>query len=267
MPEGDTIFRTARELTAALVGKPLLRGEIRHPRLSTVDLAGRTVIEVRPVGKHLFLRFDGGRSLHCHLELDGAWHVYRPRARWRRPAHQARAILSTGDKTAVGFALHELAWLSTVDEHRLVGHLGPDLLDPRWTDEHARRAAENLAADPDAEIGIALLDQRVLAGLGNVYKTEVCFLLGVSPWTPVSGVDTAEAVRIGRELLRRNASRAARSTTGYDVRDRRLWVYARERAGCLRCGGRVVRTSQGERLRERVAYYCPTCQPGPTPVR
>ena len=260
MPEGDTVFLTARRLAEALAGSTLVRGELRHPRLSTVDLAGRVVVAVRSVGKHLFVRFDRDLSLHNHLGMDGSWRFFKPGARVN---HQARAVLATSSTTAVGLNLHQLSLVPTPEEHRLVDHLGPDLLDPDWSEQHASDAVARLQSRPDQEIGVALLDQSLMAGVGNVYKAEVCFLLGVSPWTPVSEVDIEKAVRLSRELLLRNATRPARNTTGDPRRDRTLWVYGRTRSGCLRCGGRVVATRQGDDLRERVTYYCPACQPGP----
>jgi endonuclease-8 len=266
VPEGDTVFRTARQLAEALTGKSLLRGELRHPRLSTVDLAGRVVVGVRSVGKHLFLRFDRDLSLHCHLGIDGSWRFYGAGGRrWRGPNHQARAVLVTEELAAVGLNLHSMALLATPEEHRLVDHLGPDLLDPHWSDEHAAEAVRRLTGDPDREIGMALLDQTAMAGVGNVYKAELCFLLGVSPWTPVSEVDAARAVALSRKLLLRNALRANRNTTGEPGHGRNLWVYGRTRTGCLRCGGPVVAGTQGSELRERVTYFCPHCQPGPHP--
>jgi endonuclease-8 len=263
MPEGDTVYRTARLLADALAGKVLVRGEIRHPRLSTVDLAKRTVLGVRSVGKHLFVRFDRELSLHNHLGLDGSWRFFGP---YPKLNHQARAVLGTGERTAVGLNLHQLALVATPEEHRLVDHLGPDLLDPDWSPEHAAEAADRLRREPDQEIGVALLDQKHLAGIGNVYKAEVCFLLGISPWTPVSEVDIDRAVTLSRDLLLRNAMNPDRNTTGDPRRNRMLWVYGRTRTGCLRCGGRVRSTMQGADLRERVTYYCPTCQPGPRPT-
>ncbi|GAA2782336.1 Fpg/Nei family DNA glycosylase [Saccharopolyspora taberi] len=208
---------------------------------------------MRPAGKHLLLRLDDDRTLHSHLRMDGAWHLYAPGERWRRPGHQARAILSTAQRTAVGFNLHDLHLVRTADEHRLVGHLGPDVLGPDWDPAEAVR---RLTADPDREIGLALLDQTVLAGVGNIYKTEVCFLLGRTPWSPVSEVDAAEAVRLSHELLLRNAWHPEQSTTGR--RGARHWVYGRRT--CLRCGGPVRRGTQG--TEERVAYFCPNCQRG-----
>lgn len=263
MPEGDTVFATARRLTEALAGVPLVRGELRHPRLSTVDLAGRELVAARSVGKHLFLRFDRELSLHCHLGMDGSWKIY-DQSRRAPVNHRTRALLGTADKVALGQSLLEMALVSTSDEQRLVDHLGPDLLSPRWSDELAATAAHRLTVDPARELGLALLDQRVMAGIGNVYKAELCFLLGVSPWAPVSAVDAADTVSLARKLLLSNALRTIRNTTGDPRRGRELWVYGRRT--CLRCGTPVVVTRQGAGLRERVAYYCPRCQPGPGPT-
>src|SRR5437763_5610118 len=214
MPEGDTVFLAGRRLHDALAGAALTRGELRHPRLATLELAGRTVLGVRTVGKHLFTRFDDGTSLHSHLRMDGAWHLYRPGERWRGPAHEVRAILATEERVEVGFRLHDLAVLPTGNEVELVGHLGPDLLAENWSAELAEEAARRLAAEPARELGIALVDQRVMAGVGNLYKAEVCFLLGVSPWSPVSATDPTRAVALCRKLLLRNAWRPQQSTTG-----------------------------------------------------
>src|SRR5690606_23378855 len=226
VPEGDTVHLTAKRLRAALAGHVLQRGELRHPKLVEHDLSGRTVLDVRSVGKHLFTRFDDDRSLHSHLRLDGSWHLYRPGMRWQRPAHQARAVLETAERTAVGFNLHDLELLPTAEEQRLVGHLGPDLLDPEWGEEHAAEALRRFTARGASELGLVLLEQRVMAGMGNLYKTEVCFLLGLSPWTLVRDVpDPAAAIALSRELLLRNADRPQQSTTGDLARGRQTWVF------------------------------------------
>lgn len=268
MPEGDTVYLTAKRLRAALVGHVLVRGELRHPRLVGHDLAGRTVLDVVPVGKHLFTRFDDGRSLHSHLRLDGSWHLYRPGMRWRRPAHQARAVLETAERTAVGFALHDVELLPTAEEDRLVGHLGPDLLDPAWGEAHAAEALRRFTARGESELGLVLLEQRVMAGVGNLYKTEVCFLLGLSPWTLVRDVpDPAVAIALSRDLLLRNADRPEQSTTGELGRGRQHWVFERGGQRCRRCGTRIRTAEQGDGVYARLAYWCPTCQPGPSPAR
>lgn len=258
MPEGDTVYATAHRLADALAGVILVRGELRHPRLSTVDLRGRVMTGVGTVGKHLFLRFDRALSLHCHLGMDGSWRVYTGHA---PISHRTRVVLGVPGKTALGNQLLEMALVPTADERRLVAHLGPDLLDPDWSDEHQTEAVRRLTAEPARELGQALLDQAVMAGIGNVYKAELCFLLRVSPWSPVSAVDADKTVRVARKLLLHNALRPNRNTTGDARRGRELWVYGRDRQGCLRCGGAVLVFRQDT----RITYHCPRCQPGPAP--
>jgi endonuclease-8 len=268
MPEGDTVYLTARRLNAALAGHRLRRGELRHPRWVTHDLSGRTVLAVRSVGKHLFTRFDAGLSLHSHLRMDGSWHLYRPADRWRGANHDVRAVLATEERVAVGFRLHDLELLATDDERRLVGHLGPDLLDVDWSEALHTEAVCRLTAEPAAEVGLALLDQRVMAGVGNLYRAEVCFLLGVSPWSPVGALaDPGRAVTLAHTLLLRNAERPEQSTTGELGRGRQHWVYRRAGQPCRRCGTRIQTGEQGDGVYARIAYYCPRCQPGPPPPR
>jgi endonuclease-8 len=266
MPEGDTVFLSGQQLGRAIAGKTLTRGEFRHPALATVDLAGRDVLGVRTVGKHIFTHFSGDLSLHSHLKMDGTWRIYTPGAKWGFPAHHVRVILAAEGVQAIGFRLHDLKLVPTSEEGRLVEHLGPDLLDPQWTDEHAKRAAAALAADPARELGLALLDQRIMAGVGNLYKVEICFILRVSPWTPVSEVNPAKVVALGRKLLLANAWRYEQCTTGDMGRGRQNWVYERTRQGCFRCGGRVLVHEQGHGVQRRPTWFCPKCQPGPTPA-
>ena len=266
MPEGDTVYLTGRRLDAALAGRRLLRGELRHPRLVDHDLGGRTVLGVRSVGKHLLTRFDDGRSLHSHLRMDGSWHLYRPGMGWHRPAHEARALLATQERVAVGFALHDLELVATAQENRLVGHLGPDLLDPAWDEGHLAEALRRFTVRGDHELGLVLLEQRVMAGVGNLYKAEICFLLGVSPWTLVRDLpDPSAAIILARTLLTRNKNRPEQSTTGELPRGRQHWVFGRGQQRCLRCGTRVRIAEQGEGVYARVSYWCPRCQPGPGP--
>lgn len=176
MPEGDTVWLTTHRLHAALAGHSLVRADLRVPKLATVDLVGRRVLEVVPRGKHLMMRLEDGLTLHSHLQMDGSWHLYAPGERWRGgPSHQVRAILETAGRVAVGYRLPVLELLPTTGEGDVVGHLGPDLLGPDWD---PARALERLAADPDRPVGEALLDQRNLAGIGNVYVAELCFLRG-----------------------------------------------------------------------------------------
>ena len=267
VPEGDTVFLAGKRLHAALAGKLLLRGELRHPRWAEYDLAGLTVTGVKSVGKHLFTRFDDGTSLHSHFRMDGSWHLYKPGMRWRRPDHEARAVLGVEERVAVGFALHDLELLPTDDEDRLVGHLGPDLLDPAWDDAMAAEALRRFTSRADHEVGLVLLEQRVMAGVGNLYKTEACFLLGVSPWTKVRDLaEPAEVITLSRKLLLANADRPEQTTTGSTRMGEAHWVFERGGRECRRCGTRILTANQGDGVYARIAYWCPHCQPGPAPA-
>lgn len=270
------MFLAGRRLDDALAGRTLTRGELRHPRLIEHDLAGRTVLAVASVGKHLFTRFDDGTSLHSHFRMDGAWHLYRPGRPWRGREHDIRAIIEVPGRVAVGFRLHDLDLLATADEDRWVGHLGPDFLGEAWEADPegcAAQVARRLRADPDRELGTALLDQRVACGVGNLYKAEVCFLLRVSPWTPVGDLtdeQVHDAVAWSRRLLRRNAWRPEQSTTGDLGEHAQHWVFERGGRGCRRCRDVVVVAAQDDGrpdAEDRVTYFCPTCQPGPRPER
>ena len=263
MPEGDTVWNTARVLHRALAGARLTGSDFRVPRLATVDLSGWLVAESTSRGKHLLLRLaapdDRRLTLHSHLRMDGAWRTYAPGERWTGgPAHLIRAVLRTAGTVAVGYHLHDLALLPTDEEADLVGHLGPDLLGPDWDPTEAVR---RLAAQPDVEIADALLDQRNLAGIGNVYKCEVLFLRGVSPWTRVRDVpDLPALVALAQRLLTANRSRWGRSTTGSTRPDQTTYVYGRRGRPCLRCGSPIRSTGQVERL----PFWCPVCQPPST---
>jgi endonuclease-8 len=188
--------------------------------------------------------------------MDGAWRVYAAGRRWSGgPAHQIRVALHTRAAVAVGYHLHELALVPTEVEETLVGHLGPDLLGPDWDPAEAVR---RLAARPDRPIGEALLDQRNLAGIGNMYKCEVLFLRGVSPWRPVGEVaDLPALVGLAHQLLTANRGRWTQSTTGSLRRTTTSYVYGRRAQPCRRCGGPIQQRDLGD----RVTYWCPHCQP------
>lgn len=258
------MWLTARRLDAALAGRPLVRAELRVPQLATVELGGRRVLEVVPRGKHLMARLDGGWTLHSHLRMDGAWHLYAPGERWRGGAgHQVRAVLGNEERTAVGYRLPVLELLPTADESRVVGHLGPDLLGPGWD---PAAALDRLASGRDRPVGEALLDQRNLAGIGNVYAAELCFLRGVTPWTPFGDLPAPEKlVALAKRLLEANKARPGHVTTGDTRRGRTHWVYDRAHRPCLRCGTPVMAGEHGPAGRRRVAYWCPRCQRGPGP--
>jgi endonuclease-8 len=266
VPEGDTVWNSAQVVGRALTGQRVQRGDFRVPRLATADVSGWTVVESASRGKHLLLRLstpaDERYTLHSHLRMDGAWRVYAPGERWRggRP-HTIRVALYTPAGVAVGFHLHELALVPTADERRLVGHLGPDLLGADWD---PAEAARRLRAQPGRAIADALLDQRNLAGIGNLYKAETLFLRGLSPWTQVGDVDDLEdVVELAQRLLAANLGRWDQATTGSLRRGEKQWVFERAGSPCRRCGATIRRATEGDY--ERITYWCPTCQPGPGP--
>jgi endonuclease VIII len=264
VPEGDTVWRTARHLDQALTGSTLTGSDLRVPALATIDLSGSPVVGTVARGKHILTRIgdgDGALTLHTHLKMEGSWHLYRSGSRWRRPAHQARVVLRTEAWTAVGFSLGIVELFPRAEEATVVGHLGPDLLGPDWS---ADEAVRRLSSAPDRAIAEALLDQRNLAGIGNMYKAELCFLAGVNPWLPVGEVpDLTRLVRRAQLVLEANKERVEQSTTGDLRRGRTMWVFRRDKQPCRRCGTTVRVAMQGDELVERATYWCPTCQPAP----
>jgi len=260
VPEGDTVWNTAQLLHRTLAGQVLESSDFRVPQLATVDLAGWTVAESRSRGKHLLLRLNSAearpRTLHSHLRMDGSWRVFAPGQRWAaRPTHTIRVVLRTGSAVAVGYHLHELALVRTDDEQRLVGHLGPDLLGPDWDPDDAVR---RLRRRPEVAIGAALVDQRNLAGIGNLYKAETLFLGGVWPWAPVAAVDDLAAlVTLAQGLMAGNRGRWAQVTTGSSRRGEQNYVFERAGRPCRRCGTAIELDVLGDRL----TYWCPRCQP------
>lgn len=282
MPEGDTVRRAAAKVHRALAGRTLDRAELRVPRFASVDLSGRTVETARARGKHLFVVIgpdsrdtgDHGRGqaiLHTHLKMEGRIHVFRAGERWRFPGHTARLVLRSGDVEVVGTELGLLRVLTPAEADAAVAHLGPDLLgDDRGSDAGTAEAARRLGERPERTIGEALLDQRNLAGIGTIYRAELCFLRGIDPRDPVSAVtDLPAVVDLARRLLVANADRAVRVTTGDTRRGRELWVYGRDGKPCRRCGtlvetfrlgGRADPAEPSDSL-DRIAYVCPSCQP------
>lgn len=256
MPEGDTVFRTARRLHQALAGEAVVRFDIRVPGSATADLTGEQVHEVVARGKHLLMRI-GASTLHSHLKMEGEWHVYRPGERWRKPGFAARAIVGTRRAEAVGFDLAMVEVLPTIDEERVVGHLGPDLLGLDWD---AAEAARRLAADERA-VHVAVQDQRHLAGLGNEYANELLFVRGILPTTPATAVDAAALVDTAARMIRANRDRPQRTFTGDTRRGRQNWVYRRAGKPCLRCGTGIRTTELGANpTSARIVFWCPNCQ-------
>jgi endonuclease VIII len=276
MPEGDTVWLSAQRLNQGLSSLLLTVFDLRVPELATVDLRGTTVTEVLARGKHLLTRLDDGHTLHSHLRMDGSWYLSRTGQRPRRhPDHMIRAQLGNAEWLATGYRVHDLRLVATSAEAELVGHLGPDLLGPDWD---LGAAVERLQRDPAAAIGDALLDQRNLAGIGNLYKSEACFLLGVHPLTPTGQVDVVpQLIDKARRLLQLNADRAEQTTTGNTRRGQRLWVYGRAGQPCRRCRTPIASATwptvaDGSRdagatsavdspSQARVTFWCPMCQP------
>jgi endonuclease-8 len=266
MPEGDVVWRTARQLHQALAGGVLRRCDLRWPSIATADLTGRRVLEVVSRGKHLLMRVDGDppMTLHSHLRMEGSWRLQpadEPVPGAPGPRDDVRAVLGTDDWTAVGRRLGMLDLVRTRDEHTLVGHLGPDVLGADWDPGRVQRS---LAEQPRRLVGEALLDQRVIAGVGTFYLAEVLFLRGVSPWTPVGEVDEVPALlRLVQQLMVANRERVGQVTTGDTRRGRTSWVHGRARRPCRRCGTPIRVAPIGEAPRDRVAFFCPSCQAGP----
>jgi formamidopyrimidine-DNA glycosylase len=258
VPEGDTVHLAARRLDRALADQVLTRTDFRVPRYATANLSGRRVCSVTARGKHLLLRVEGGTTLHTHFAMDGSWRIYRRGRRWGSPSYQARVVLETSALVAVGFLLAAVDLIPTSQEGRLVGHLGPDLLGPDWD---AEQALARFVADPDRPVAETLLDQRVMAGIGNVFACEICFLRGVHPERPVGRVaEPAGLVSLAKRLLEANRGLGRQVTTG-DLRPGRArWVYGRGGEPCRRCGTSVARRAPATAA-ERVTYWCPACQP------
>lgn len=258
MPEGDAVYRTATKLREALDGRVLTRSDFRVPRHATADLSGRKVLETRSRGKHLLTRVEGDLTVHTHLRMDGSWRIL-PLGRRPAPGDVVRLILANDTWQAVGVKLGMVDLVRTEQEHRVVGHLGPDLLGADWD---AQEAVGRLLAKPDMTIGEALLDQRNLAGIGTIYRAETLFLRGVSPWRPVGGIEDLDSlVSLAQRLLEANKDHAGTVTTGDRRPGFQTWVYGRAGRPCRRCGTRISRGEMGAAPQERLILWCGVCQP------
>jgi endonuclease-8 len=276
VPEGDTIFRTARTLDRALAGRGLVRLDASPvaagaaPARSGAGPAragpdpGTPVSGVEARGKHLLVHFGDGRALHTHLGMTGTWHLYRRRERWRKPARAARAVVEVdGGWVAVCFSapVVELLPPGGLTRHPVLSGLGPDLCREGVDLGEALARLDRLARlSPSTEIGVALLDQRVASGVGNVYKSEACFACGVDPFAAVAALDGATRRRLlatASEQLRANLDGAGRRRTTATG----LAVYGRAGRPCPRCATPIRRRLQGEHARP--TFWCARCQPRP----
>lgn len=282
MPEGDTVRRTADRLHRSLAGTELVRTDFRVPALATADLRGHRVRESTSRGKHLLLRVSGGRTLHTHLRMEGTWRLFRAGRRWGGgPEWHVRVALATTAWQAVGYRLPVVELLGTAEEHLAVGHLGPDIVRPEASVSTAVSAADTgsaLVADfwnpaeavrrlldqPHRPIVQALLDQRNVAGIGNMWAGETCYLRGVNPWRPTEDVDLPALLKLARRMMIQAAANGLQVTTGDARPDQSHWVYGRAGRPCRRCGTEIHSAAAvpGQPY-QRETWWCPRCQPAP----
>jgi endonuclease-8 len=273
VPEGDTIFRAARTLNRVFAGKTVTRFESVFPALTRVaddrPIVGRTIESVSSRGKHLLIAFSGDLVLRTHMRMNGSWHVYPSGARWQRPARDMRVLVGTAEAVAVAFNVPVAELIATRDlaRHKALSALGPDPLGDAFDPDEAARRMRARGHDP---IGDVLLNQRVIAGVGNEFKCEILYLAGVDPFAPASSLSDAVLARlvdIAHHQLRANVldrsqslstAFGRRTTKSLDPREK-LWVYGRGGKPCRRCGTIVQAKKTG--VDARLTYWCPTCQP------
>jgi endonuclease VIII len=276
MPEGDTIFRAARTLHRALAGQTITRFDTALAPLAQVDrdrpIAGRLVERVEAAGKHCLMHLSGALILRTHMRMNGSWHIYRPGEKWYLPTDAMRILIETADWVAVAFNVYSAEFIRAdrVERHPMLATLGPDLLG----DFDSARALALIRERDERPVHEVLLDQRVMAGIGNVYKSEILFLSSIHPDTQARALDDdkwGEMMALAQKLLAANVAdgasgqivtyRALRRTTGRLNPADRLWVYSRGGQRCRRCGTRIASRKDGDDA--RVTYWCPRCQPAP----
>jgi len=273
MPEGDTIYRAAAALDRALSGRRVVRFESVFPALTRVHadrpLTAMTVDTVQSAGKHLLMHFSGCLVLRTHMRMHGSWHIYRPGERWRARRSDMRVLVATAEFEAVGFNIPVAEFIRSRDlaKHEVLSRLGPDALDPGFDRDEALR---RLRSRPSMPVADALLDQRILAGLGNVFKSEVLFSCGIYPFAAVAELDDRrleQLVDTARKLLAANVRTTSaglmpdarhRRTTGRDNPSESLWVYGRGRLPCRKCRSAIAVRKHGTGA--RLTYWCPECQ-------
>jgi endonuclease-8 len=274
MPEGDSLARIAVALRPHLAGRVVKHARARLPGPTVSKIVGKKIDAVDTAGKNLLIRFEGGMELRTHLGLHGSWHRYRPGETWRRPASRAALVIEVPGAVAVCFdaPVVELFEARTEPLHPTLSTLGPDVLADDFDPASVVRRLRS-AAHADREIGDAMLDQRVMAGIGNVYKSEVLFLEKVNPFRKVSELDDSTLTRIietSRDLVRANvrANAPAGRVTTLDLRTgarlapTQMWVYRRAGRPCHRCGTLIDSGPQGADV-PRTTYWCPKDQPAP----
>lgn len=273
MPEGDTIYRAARTLNRALAGDVVTRFESVFPALTRIDddhpLSSRTIEGVTASGKHVLMRFSGDLVLRTHMRMNGSWHIYRSGERWQRPRRDMRIVVATQRFEAVGFNIPVAEFLGgrAVERQEDLRKMGPDLLGDGFDDAEALRRFRERGASTIAD---ALINQRVVAGAGNVYKSEVLFLCRIDPGATVNDVSDEQlrdVLATARKLLRANVTvpkggivtyGGYRRTTQRGNPADGLYVYGRARKPCRRCGSAIRVQAQGPNA--RLTYWCPACQ-------
>jgi endonuclease-8 len=278
MPEGDTIFRTARALGRALAGQPITAFRSTYPNLTRfhddAPITGRTVVSVASRGKWLLIHFSGGATLATHMLMNGSWHIYRPGELWMQPHRNMRIVIENSSYVAVGFKVPvaEMHTAASLARQKRIPAPEADVLSPAFDEAEVTR---RLLACPGEALADVLLDQSVMSGVGNVFKSEICFVTGLHPYCPVAALTAAEAgavIAAARRLVAANVledsgdrivtyrGRQRRTTHASDPGDS-LWVYGRAGQPCRRCGAAVRRRIQGDDA--RVTFWCPRCQPMP----
>ena len=275
MPEGDTIFRAARSLHKALAGAAVTGFETAYAHLASANdnspVAGRSVERVEARGKWLLIHFSGDLILMTHMLMSGSWHIYRPGERWKRPRPDVRIILRTAEYEAVAFSVPvaQFHTARSLEQNTAIPRLGPDPLKNEFAEDEAKA---RIRARADEEVGNVLLDQKVMAGMGNVFKSEICFVCGVHPFRLVASLTDREIdclVDSARRLMGANVTDTSgdqivtytglRRTTGRSDPTARVWVYRRKGEPCRRCGTVIEMRHQGSGARS--SYWCPGCQP------
>jgi endonuclease VIII len=273
MPEGDTIYRAAAAMHRALAGRVVTRFECVYPAVMRIavdrPIVGRTIESVSALGKHLLIAFSGDLVLRTHMRMNGSWHLYKSGIRWQRPARDMRVLVIADGVEAVGFnvPVAELLTARDLARHAQLNALGPDLLDSSFD---PAEAARRMRAQARYAIGDVLLNQRVMAGIGNVFKSEILFLAGIAPFTPVAALsdpDIERLIGISREQFAANVMTRSQSlslalgrrTTRSLDPNKSLWVYGRAGKPCRRCGTPIEARKTG--LDARLTYWCPLCQP------
>jgi endonuclease-8 len=272
MPEGDTIFRAAQTLHRALAGRVVTEFDSMFPALTRINvdtpIVGRTIESVTARGKHSLMTFSGDLVLRTHMRMNGSWHIYRPGEHWQRPRREMRVLVGTDAFVAVGFNIPdaELLTARTMARHRQLQRLGPDLLDPAFDRLEALRRMREHDREAIADV---LLNQRVMAGIGNVFKCEILFMAGVHPFaaTESLSLETLERIvdialtQLGANVVSRSRSLApasGRRTTGSLHPAKGMWVYGRVGEACRKCGETVRLNKTGQDA--RLTYWCPSCQ-------